>query len=189
MLPVADVIKFEQTLASCGKFIQPLVCFPCSICFPLVLVWPVLWWKGGGIIHRGVSMFLSFNAVLWERGPELSFNLLILSAVLWQSKCYLQPHCTGRTFPSQFPQWERKIWNGNLAHCWYFRKWDVSFPTAAIRCTVRPQIWLLFCFKWKFYSGFSFPTSFKRSLCFPNPNDFNTCCPSCYLHCRNGQFE
>lgn len=162
------------------------------LCVFLVLfVFPWCWCglccgeRGGD--HSQRRFYVSI--LQWERGPELSFNLLILSAVLWQSKCYLQPHCTGRTFPSQFPQWERKIWNGNLAHCWYFRKWDVSFPTAAIRCTVRPQIWLLFCFKWKFYSGFSFPTSFKRSLCFPNPNDFNTCCPSCYLHCRNGQFE
>lgn len=56
----------------------------------------------GGVAHRGF-LFVYILPRCSERGVRGHlFNWLILSPVLWQSKCYLQPHCTGRTLPHTF---------------------------------------------------------------------------------------
>lgn len=68
------------------------------------------------------------------------FNWLILSHMLWQSKCYLQPHCTGRmlshTFHVEDGKSKMEIWlsaatsgnETNFERCVYpQQQWDVPY--------------------------------------------------------------
>ena len=96
-------------------------------------------------------LFTSFHAVARERERERGvrghlFNWPILSPMLWQSKCYLQPHCTGRTLPHTFHDESGKS------------KMEI-WPSAGIgysneRCSVSSNLTLTLCLtvRWKFYT-------------------------------------
>lgn len=100
-----------------------------------------------------------------EVGGHL-FNWLRLPPMLWQSKCYLQPHCSGCTLTLSTMRAENWKWkSGPVLQ---------EIRGAATRCAECPQIWL--CYSVSRSSGNFKESEFSLlqllSVCFNNHDDF-----------------
>lgn len=135
------------------------------------LAWPVLWVQGG-VVYRGF-LYVYILPCCCERGVRGHlFNWLILSPMLWQSKCYLQPHCTGAYAPFTLSTMRTENLKWKSGPVLVFQE----IRRAAMRCTICPHIWLRYSVSWSSgnFRVWAFTViAVRSSLCFTNHDDFN----------------
>lgn len=85
---------------------------------------------------------LHHSMLKWERGKGHPFNWLIPCPMLWQTKCYLQPHCTGYVLPHTFHvepgKSKMEIWPSASTSGNETSLKDSLIPKA-VRCTLYPH--------------------------------------------------
>lgn len=120
-----------------------------------------------GSFTTGPNVYILPYCCEREVGGHL-FNWLSVPPVLWQSKCYLQPHCSGCPLTLSTMRPENQKWKPGPAL--------QEIRGAAMRCAACPQIWL--CYSVSRSSGNlkEFLLWQLLSLCFNKHDDFAMSC-------------
>lgn len=169
-LPYSNKVTPFVFICQKSFFSRPLVCFLCSAHWLsqfFLLRSPVVS-TGWGRSQRPYVYILPYCCKR-EVGGHL-FNWLSLPPMLWQSKCYLQPHCSGCTLTLSTMRAENRKWkSGPVLQ---------EIRGAAMRCAECPQIWLRYSVSrssGKFKES-EFSLLHLISVCFNNRDDFTMFC-------------
>lgn len=102
--PYLHIVTSFIVICPTSVFTRPLVCFLLlylfSFCRPFLWPWCCEYWVGS--FTGAFFLFTSSCAAAREGSGAICLIGSFSSPMLWQSKCYLQSHCAGRTLSPTF---------------------------------------------------------------------------------------